>query len=242
MSSLLIAFCIAIFAILSSAYLLTTAGVPKEVAGSISTTIMGSVPFIREALEKRKQLAKPDGQSDLIVTLSGYGLPMTRLILYGWLFMLASLEFASTVGGVIAGLGEIKTEYLMITIVLVTSITAWPAIFFVGRWIGKRCISHGILTVVITAFIARLSGSLVDIIIMPTASYEEFFGKLSLGKFSLHIIAGTILFSIFALIGYWRGRHQRLAAYLHYLMKQVSPNDREAIVELVYEEARKSSQ
>lgn len=242
MFSLIIAFCIAISAIIVAAYLLTVAGVPKEIAGSISTTIMGSVPFLRETLEKRKQLAAPDGQSDLIVTLAGYGLPMSRLILYGWLFMLASLEFASGVGGVIAGLGEIKTEYFVTTVILVTSITAWPAIFFVGRWIGKRCISQGILTVIITAFIARLSGSLVDIIIMPATAYEEFFGKRSLGQFFFAIIAGTILFSIFALIGYWRGRHQRLAGYLNYLMKQVPADDREAIVELVYEEARKASQ
>jgi hypothetical protein len=243
MPSLIIAFSLAIGAVIGSVLLLTAVGVPKEIAGPISTAIMGSVPFIRDNLERRKKLAKSDRQKDQIVSIKGYGLPMTRLILYGWLFMFAGMGFGSAVGGVIGGITDNEIVSPFIPGKIVAVVTICPVVFLIGRWIGKRYISHGVLTVIVTASITHFSMSIIDIIFVSKPLYEALFDiEKSIESFILILIRGTIFLSTIGLIGFWRGRQQRLAAYLDYLMRQVSQNARKAIVELAYEEAKKSSQ
>ena len=245
MPSLIIAFSLAIGAIIASVFLLTTVGVPKEIAGPVSTAIMGSVPFLRDTLDSRHKLAEADTRQDMIGSIEAHGLPMTRLILYGWLFMLASLELSSVVGGLMAMATKIEKEIYVETVLLVTFLTAWPAIFLTGRWIGRKYISHGVITVIVIASIIPFSASIIDIIFVPKTVFKALFHiEKPIEIIKLYVsygIAITILISILGLIGFWRGRHQRLTAYLEYLMKQVSPDTRNVIVELAYEEAKKSS-
>jgi hypothetical protein len=243
MTSLVIAFFFAISAIIASFYILTTMGIPKEIAGPASIAILASVHPIYKTLDLRQKLAKADTGLDLIHSLEDYGLPMTRLILFGWLFMLAALELASAVSGIIVAYGEIEIESAFIPMTLVVFIMGGSGIFLTGRWIGRRYISHGVITVIIAVLITRFSATLIDIILVPKAFFNKLLGiETSIDIFILSVISGTISFSAFGLIGFWRGRHQRLTDYLDYVMKQVSPNARKVIVELAYEEAKKSSQ
>ena len=52
-------------------------------------------------------------------------------------------------------------------------------------------------------------------------------------------MVGIPLFFALGLLGYWRGRHQRLGTYLAYLLGSVSTETRQSIVELAFEEAKK---
>ena len=243
MPNLIIAITLGIVGIIVLYKLLPIVGVPEENVVKVLTAIPGLAALIRGNLPIREKSAKADTGQDLIVSLEGYSLPMTRLILCGWLYILAALELASVVGGVTANVAELnkKIELYVKADLLVTFLTAWPAIFLTGRWIGRRYISHGVITVIIVASISIFSASLIDIILVPKTVFKALFGTDKsieiIELYLLYGIPGTIVISI---LGFWRGRHQRLTTYLGYLMEKVSPNARKAIVEIAYEEAKKS--
>jgi hypothetical protein len=82
------------------------------------------------------------------------------------------------------------------------------------------------LLIVVLTWAAALGMSSV----FPDKLYEAAL-ILSIVEFPFEIFSG--------LIGYWRGRKYRLAAYLHYLLGVLPAETRDTVVELAFDEARK---
>ena len=112
--------------------------------------------------------------------------------------------------------------------------------FAVGRWIGVKCASSGLLVSIGTGIAARLVATALDSAIIGKEDFKSFFG---VEKFSaahaLQTAFGLAVLTGFCLLGYWVGKKKRLSAYLQHMLKAVPAVSRTAILELAYEEAYK---
>lgn len=238
MKSLSIAFLVALVGIAAVFLVLSLAGVDKSVAGPIATAIMGGIPYIRESLEKRERLEAGNGAGSRILSLEGFGIPPARVVLYGTLILAAVMLVSSAFAGIIATASRVGTMEGNRTLVGAFALAlVLPAQFLIGRWVGRRGAGRGILAVILVAAFGRLLIIVFDRAFMTSDEIAEFVGAGT----ATQLMAGVVLLSAIGLLGYWRGRRQRLAAYLSYLLKDVSEETRNAIVDLAYGEADRAS-
>lgn len=222
---------------------LTALGVGNDVAGASATALFGTVPFLRDSLDRLG-----NGQSGqprhLILSIGGYALPAPRLLLYGLLMQYGIMQFSSAFAGVVDALDQSHRQVLP-NIAIFGYLINVPGMFFIGRWVGRRAATHGVITVLGIAVLVRVLGTAGDLV------YLRFFpdsftdaGPLS-DLFSSFLIitaqigAGVMLLSAAGLLGYWRGTRQRLGNYIAYLLRSVSDETKAAIVDLAFEEAER---
>lgn len=246
MSNLLIAFAIALGLIAISYLLLSNLGVSDQIAVNVSAAALGFIPQLREYLEKRKESANAR-ESFVITSFDGFGLPMSRLLLYASLLMFAAVQFTGLIGGFVHGMvgktmpgnPEIYSpEELKITLGVFVIIFAFPLIFMIGRWVGKIYISNGPITIVLAALLAQISGRILAMFTMSEQEYAYFYPVENVLS---ELIVVTVLFSIIGLIGFWWGRKLKLLAYVSYLLKQLAPEARTFMVTTLFEEIKKIS-
>lgn len=135
---------------------------------------------------------------------------------------------------------EGKKEQIFIPIIFIALVTVFPAAFLVGRWIGRRSASRGILTVLLVAIISRGLATFFDLVLLSETEYQDVQSALGMG-FGKQFMVGIIDLFILGSIGYWRGQKQCLSFYLDYLLRNVPETSRKIIVELAFEEASKGS-
>ena len=237
MKNLIIAFVLALAAILASFLSLTAVGVDTKTAGTVVSVLLGGIPYIHTTLEKRLESGGASS-SGLIVSLEGFGISCRRLALYGCLLIFAATQFSGFIGGLVVGATQAGTDELGIIIGILAFAIAFPLIFFIGRWMGIRSASYGMAAVIIAAVLGRLCTAIFDFWIVSPDDFKAMFGKdKGVDAFVRPFIIGSVVFSAISLIGYWRGRKRRLSAYLHYLLKGVPVDSKEAIIDLAFQEA-----
>jgi hypothetical protein len=143
------------------------------------------------------------------------------------------MNLASGLGGLLASHDAPNPANAATIIKGVAGVVTYPTMFLVGRWVGRRGTSNGLVTIFIIAALARGVTSLVDVSVMAP---DELAAMIGMGLWEL-ILLGTVLLFATGCLGYWRGTRQRLGAYLTYLLRHVSSDTREAIVELAFAEA-----
>jgi hypothetical protein len=99
----------------------------------------------------------------------------------------------------------------------------------VGRWIGTRCARRGVVAIL-------LIGPLASAIYI---SINFSVNKMEFQRILYEFANETCIFWGAGLFGYWRGHRHKLSAYLHYLMRVLPAETREAVVELTFEEAQR---
>ena len=236
MKTLILAFAIALVGIIAVFLALSFVGVDKTIAGPIATAIVGAIPYLRESLDKQALPGALRKASPVILSFDGFGMPPQRLILYGALILFATMNLASAFGGMLVGLSGQTMETAGVVAKGVALVIVFPTAFLVGRWVGRRSVSKGIITVFLIAACARVATTLLDLFLTSPGEIVAFIG-MSPWK---QIIYGVLLLFLCGWLGYWRGRRQRLASYLTYLLGRVSTETREAIVELAFAEASKN--
>jgi hypothetical protein len=97
----------------------------------------------------------------------------------------------------------------------------------------RRSVSKGLLAIFLSCVFARVASSLLDLTLMSTTELTSYTGMAVWQQ----IVLGVVLLSAVGCLGYWRGRRQRLAAYLTYLLGRVPTDRREAIVKLAFAQA-----
>jgi hypothetical protein len=241
LKTLLVAFAIALLGIIVVFLALSHLGLDKSVAGTIASAILGAFPSIRESLDKqglpgaRRETRRP------VVSFEGFGLSPQKQILYGFLILFAAMNLSSGFAGLIGGVAGLTHQNLIMLIKTVSFLVVIPATFLVGRWVGRRGVSTGIATGIATIFLiyvfARVAVSLLDVALVSSAEVVEFAGMAIWQQ----IVGGVAVLFPVGCLGYWRGRRQRLSAYLAYLLGRVSKETRGAIVELAYSEASRKT-
>jgi hypothetical protein len=239
MKNLGAALAIAFLAIAGAFSGLVYLGLDADAAAQVATAIIGSVPYIREFLERTFPIQRKSNSAS-VEPLDNFGLPPQRMILYGTLLIVGAMELGSGLGGLSADvLGETRDRQRLHIMAIVSSLIQFPIIFSVGRWVGRRITSYGIAVIFIISLLARLGTTLLDAGMLTPAGMTALLGiDVTLATLSVFVAGGTVVFFLVALIGYWRGRRQRLAAYLSYLLRSVPEDTRKAIVDLAFEEAR----
>jgi hypothetical protein len=174
-----------------------------------------------------------------IVRPEGYQLPTSRVTFFGVLLFIAGSQLlAFLTGSLIAitllasGLdptndGDLFLSAAIPSLLYGQAITA----YLVGRWIGARVASHGLLVVLAVVLIGRVLVSIFDSLL----GYGTFFlDPITLGIFILI----TALIGSIGVLGYWHGFKAREACYIWYLLSNLPSDSREPIESLLYDEVR----
>jgi hypothetical protein len=244
MTTLSIAFGLALFAIAAIFASLSALGVEQSVAASIATAIIGGVPQIRELLDKHLA-AQKNPQGTPILSLGGFELTRPRLILYGTLMIFSAMQLASGFGGVLGGILNVHREQSFVPVMAATYLVVFPTVFLVGRWVGRRSVANGLVTIFLIGLLARIGATLFDMMFVSSEDWELMLQGLGegsvLSKGIMQVVFGAALFFTLGTVGYWRGRRHRLGSYLGYLLRRVPDTTQRVIVELAFEEATRAS-
>ena len=155
------------------------------------------------------------------------------------------MAFIGALGGATGAiaLGSAKNfDSMMFISGVLVFVVIMPISFLIGRWIGRRVVTLGVLVTVAVVVLPRLILAIGDKTFVPpeqgraNASERDDNVRRAIGAFVL----GVLSLGLFALLGYWRGTRQRLSSYLSYILGRVSSDTRDAIVALAYDEAIKA--
>lgn len=226
----------ALVAALAAAGVLDFFGAPTEVSASVCTALMGFVPQIRDSLEK--MAAAVPLRSVNIVPFDSYGLNPARMVFQGgfWLFAVMNLN------GVFAGIAYAITSATLDELGNLIGLFAFglvlPFCVILGHWIGRRCMSNGLLATVGMVLLARIVNSFFDHWLLDAELYSAIYGE---GK-GAWVIMKQSAFALawltpFVLLGYWWGRKKRLTSYMSCLLRKLPDDSRIALLQLAYEEA-----
>jgi hypothetical protein len=226
--TLLVSVAIAVVGIIVVFFVLSLVGLDRSIAGTAATAIIGGIPYLRDSLDKSGLLRARRTHRN-VLSFDGFGLSPQKLILNGTLILFAAMNLSAALVGVAKAGAALDFK----TIALVATIVVYPTIFLVGRWVGRRSVSKGLLAIFLICVFARLASSLLDLTLMSTKELTSYTG-MSVWQ---QIVLGVAFLFAVGCLGYWRGRRQRLAAYLTYLLGRVPTDRREAIVKLAFAQA-----
>lgn len=243
MKHLLVALVIAL-AFATGLYLVVAFILKGASALEISALPLSGVPHIADLLERRqakKSLAP--GHETAIPSLQGYAISWHFMALYGAIILFAVTQIGSGLGGLIAGaalpFSETMSESAAAIILITSSIVAITGAYFLGRWIGTRSGSFGILAVVVMVALASFVSRALDYMFLSPEEFELIFGfEVSPLEIAIQYLIGVAILSAVGLIGYWRGRRRRLSKYLNYLFGILPQDTRQILVGLAFDEAQ----
>lgn len=238
MKSILYSLLVVLTIAIAGAAILSLIGVAKEVATTLASGSLALFPTLREGFEK---WTKDPAVRSALVTFDGYGRSTPLQILYATMVLLAIMNLTGAATGLVIGFGggKLSPESFGIFSLLVVL----PVCFLIGRWMGRTARRDAWWAPLIVAMGARAVTSSFDYLTLNSEEYLSFYGSDKAVAHTLEMGSwGVVVLGAFLYLGYWRGRTLRLANYLYYLLKRVSPEARVAIVDLSYEEAIRSQQ
>ncbi len=239
MPTFLIAFLITIGTAALCDIILSLLAVPKEIAIAMSGSIFGSLPFLKEAMDRWQEKRTKAGSP--ILSYEGYGISFWRTLVYAYALFFSSMELVGVAGGISAAIdSEASFGNFMEHAALMTIVIAYPLTFLIARWMGRRNISHGAWATLIAVLLAFLTDTMLPYLLGDSGfshAWEALVGNTRM-EFIKFRLLGAIPFVIIAWIGFFWGRRQQLSGYISYLFRQVSPEARATIVDLVYQEAK----
>ncbi|GEM_PF-5009538 len=213
--------------------------------GLAALPIVGS-HHIAELLERHDARKSLDpGRTTAIHTLKGYELSWYALAAYGTVILVAVVQLAGGIVGLIMGLiapaqqGFTQNELLAIAVISIPTQLAGG--YFVGRWIGARSAPRtGIAAVIACAVAAALVSRIIDFSIMSPDDIQTAYGSVDAARFLNLAFITFAIFAVSAGLGYWRGTARRMTNYMSYLLNVLPADTRETLVNLAYEEAEKA--
>jgi hypothetical protein len=214
-----------------------------QMAGTLAALVLGGGPYVQRQIEHRLHL--PPGPA---VTRAGYERPWFALLAVSvvaiWLAQSALPFLQLRVGPITAVVLSVDSLLRLLapaTALIVGVIVAQRSNRFplgvtlaavVGGWL-----LDGVTYGLVIGFATGTGGPPIGPpgVEMPPNPVTFYFGDGLLG----YLFTSQLpLLLVAALVGHWYGTRTRLQAYLGGLLREVEPEDREAVVELTYEAAR----
>ena len=253
-ASFWLAFAIVVVAYAVAFYALRYVLPQPEIAGTLAALVLGAGTYVQRAIEQRWRA--PRGA---VVPLSGYQRPWFLVLLAG----VAGVWLASSfvpwaqlcLGPVTAVASNLDTLVRLLP----------PAVAFAfGVVAGQRADRYGLIVVIAAVVGGYALAELTANAVMTLATSPGICGNPAVDPgagppigvppgfggppdpttvyFADSLIAlfldnPLVLLMPAAMLGYWRGTAGRLGAYVGSLLREVTPAEREAIVELAYETA-----
>jgi hypothetical protein len=229
----------------AAAFFLLRALIPEQdMAATLAATVLGGGPYVQRSIERR--LPRRQGPT---ITIAGYQRSWLLLFVIGVLAIWAAssaVPWAQLRFGPVTAVSSTIDTFLKILPLAV-------ALVF-GIHVGQRCDRYG-LAVVIAAtgagfLLAWASTGLVfglatgtpappDMGLPPGLGPPPDPRPQYLGDGFVRFLADSQLplLATAAMLGFWGGARTRLAGYVGSLLGDVSPDERQAIVELAHEAA-----
>lgn len=235
-----------IFAVLSA---FLDVSVHAATISAVSTVPLTGVSSMAEAFERwqaRKSLAP--SQRTSISPPERFAISWPVMAAFGAIILFAAIQAGAGVIGFLAAALDVDRRAAFGLISIFGNLVLLLGAFFVGRWIGSRCRSKGVLAVVVITFSGLLLVLVFDALVIvwffPDLLADGLWSPLFGGEASMQETltpraVQLALALIFGLIGYWRGRRRMTAKYLGYLLGVLPPETRELLVHLAYEEAER---
>jgi hypothetical protein len=198
---------------------------PTLVSG-MSQMAMGSGLVVYQVISRRRGGGiTPVG----IVRFSGFELSWLVAATMGALVIVFVGNATGLIGALVTGTIE--------GVIGASIIGAVGASFFVGRWIGVRADRFALPAAFVSAYLARLLGTVVDFLIVPEDIKQQLGMAVSVDYLVVLAIGGG-LWAIAAVIGAFIGRRQREAGYVAYLLRRIPSDTRQSVIDMVYEESK----
>jgi hypothetical protein len=226
----------------------------EEIAGGLATLPIAGSPHIVELLERgqaRRGVAR--GHPGVVRSFEGFAISWPIVALCGtvviFAIMEASADFASLLGAFLAGFisGATSVEELASKLPTVMGIMGLAISipirlvggYFLGRWIGTRCASYGILALFLSVALGSICSIAAFYVTTSTSIVANFFGQQNLPTFLLRSeITSFFYLFVLGLLGYWRGRRRKLSRYMLYLLSVLPTDVRGVLIDLAFEEAQ----
>jgi hypothetical protein len=214
-----------------------------NVAKTMGSVIIASFPVIGEFIERqegRKNLAAKTRNP--IYDFRGFQIGWPLMVLYGTIIAVVVFELGGFIVGFIEGFysavveiaykadaSKIQHDELRWSYVIVNFLVSIYGSYLVGRWVGARCARQGVVAIILIGAFA----SAIDIAINWSRVSPE------LSSIVQMFVGRACIFWAAGFLGFWRGHRQKLAKYLHYLLRVLPAETRETVIELAFEEAQK---
>jgi hypothetical protein len=234
--------CVTLFLIISSFV------AEREVAVGVATLPFVSVSHVYEMLERHDARKPTDAKSATdIASFSGFGLHWLLVVGLGVLILVGIMNLMLMIAWLLCTISAASgatfpSARAMVPIGLPFGLAGG---YLLGRWIGGRIRSHGILAVLTVVVLGTTLGKALDFLGLSPAELKEIYGPDGLAgsagsieDFLVQISFGVVLYFSVAAIGYWRGRRNRQVKYFRYLLNVLPADTRDTIVGMAYDEAR----
>lgn len=217
-----------------------------HIAEGLAAIPVTACHHIAELLERRDaRNSLGPSAATAIASYHSYGLAWPLMIVYGTVVLFAAIQLASGLGGLIGIAaypdGNATPQQLFPILAIMSILGEIVAGFFVGRWIGARSASHGIIVLFAVAVCTTILLRGLEPLLMSPADFQAMYGNaanLPFLAFQAAVLFAILLPGMF--LGYWRGRKRRFLNYLHYLLAVLPPATSNVLVDLAYEEAQKA--
>ena len=239
MKNILIALIAAAMMVFVSFTLLRLSGVSKGLAMNACGVVAAVFVVIHQELEKRKATKNQIFVTKSIVQFDSFGTPWYLMIIYGTILTFTASSLGGGTSGALGGAMGLDIEHSLIVSTVYMFFFTLIGHYFVGKWIGVKCIGLGVWTAILVAFLHSAIENSLTWAFASDGAFSLYFGDSPRSTWFVVvlIVSGSLIRIPFVALGYWRGRHSRLSAYFQYLLKQVPMETRNTIVTLAYDEA-----
>jgi hypothetical protein len=206
-----------------------------------------SIPFVglkefAELIEKydaKRDLASGK-QSAAIASFVGFSISWPLMAAYSTITFVAVLEISTLLTGAIAANSGLNRTEALTVLVLVGLLIQLLAGYFVGRWIGARSRSHGLIALSAAALLSPIIERTIESYYLPADQFRTLFGvERGLPVLAASVALGFALLVLPGLLGYWRGKKRRLTKYLQFLLAILPADTQAALVDLAIQEANR---
>jgi hypothetical protein len=211
----------------------------KLVDAALSIPFVGLTGFA-ELIEKHdaKRHLASGKQGAAIPSLDGFSISWPLITTYSTIILIAVTEFLSLLTGAIAAHSGLNRTGAMTALVLVGFLIQLLAGYFVGRWIGIRGRNHGLMALFAAALLSPIIERTIESYFLSADEFRTLFGvERGLPVMAVSVAVGFAVLFLPGVLGYWRGKKQRLTKYLGFLLAILPEDTQAALVDLAVQEA-----
>ena len=218
-------------------------------AAAFAVTALPSVSSWLEQSEAKRSIIP--GYKMAIRSIDGFSISLPVLVAVGTMIALAILiignAFSSfvleSVRSVFSQAPELS-DAEKAALISLSGLANLPILlvgtYLLGKWVSWRCARNGILAVVLIALLTAFLNRLTDFFILTPGEFQALFQReKTIPNLAPFFLVQFVSISVPGLLGFWRGRRERMSKYMGYLLSALPEETRNSLVDLAFDEVKK---